>query len=441
MKRLHWIGLIAVAMFGSTIGFQSGRYSVTRLSAPAAGQVASSRGKASSTASSRLYSADNHQLIICNIAGIPFSELYEILRAAPRDRILSWAKTLEELPYTPQRNGALIAFYRTLVQVDPDVAVEAVVRTANRSTRDFAIYIMRRAAPESAWAELAAMTLKVPHRKGRTPLSEMIPNWSRVDPVAASQFLEEHPDEVYPRDFEHLLSNWSNIDPVAAVGWINARPERQSYRAIAGLLAGWAEADRPAAMQYAIANANREKFEPGITELSYNLFREAPDDARSFIQSLPAELADAAMDRISYYTTGIFVGMSRDLQLPPAPTAKWIVTLPPDLWKERIGAIILSWNRDAPADVDAWLNQLPTTTRNDVTADICASSSIDAPAAAFELAQDISDPRIRRAALSKFVRRVLSENPRAATKLKQLAQSSAEKTFLLRLLSEKDHVH
>jgi hypothetical protein len=439
MKRLHWIGLIVLAVFVSMIGFQSGRYSITRLSAPTAARLAPPIGSAPSAGPSRLYSADNQQLIVCNIAGIPFSELYEILRAAPRDQILSWAKTLEQLPYSPQRDGALIAFYRTLVQVDPDVAAEAAVRTANRAVRDFAVYIMRKAAPESAWAHLAAMTLKLPHRKGRSHLSEMVPNWSRIDPVATSQFLEEHPDEVFPRDFEQLLTNWSNIDPVAAVGWINARPERQSFRAIAGLLSGWAEADRPAAMQYAIANANREKFEPGIMELSYDLFREAPGDARSFIQSLPAELADAAMDQISYYTTGIFVGMSRDFQLPPATTAKWMITLPPDLWKERIGAIILSWNHDAPAEVDVWLNQLPTTTRNDVMADICASSSVDSPAAAFDLAEDISDPRIRHAALSKFVTRVLTENPRAVTKLKQLAQSSADKTYLLQLLSEKDH--
>src|SRR6187401_448595 len=130
MKRLHWIGLIAVAISVSAIGFQSGRFSVTRLCAPAVGRPALPAVSIPSAAGSRFY-ADNHRLIICNIAGIPFSELYEILRAAPPDQIFGWAKTLEQLPYSAQRSGALVAFYRTLVQVNPDVAAEAVVRTAD----------------------------------------------------------------------------------------------------------------------------------------------------------------------------------------------------------------------------------------------------------------------------------------------------------------------
>ncbi|HEX8680592.1 MAG TPA: hypothetical protein VF683_11575, partial [Chthoniobacterales bacterium] len=53
-------------------------------------------------------SADEHRNVTMrNIATVPFSQLYDILRSASPEQIAAWARELEQLPEGPRRAAAV----------------------------------------------------------------------------------------------------------------------------------------------------------------------------------------------------------------------------------------------------------------------------------------------------------------------------------------------
>ncbi len=124
---------------------------------------------------------------------MPFSELYDVLKSASREQLVAWARDLEQMPRGPRQRAAVTAYYKSLIQVDRRTAIEAVLHAQNLLARDAAIDAMTKASPESIWADLAEMTMQLIYPDRGWSGVDLIKNWSRVDPVAASQFIERHP--------------------------------------------------------------------------------------------------------------------------------------------------------------------------------------------------------------------------------------------------------
>jgi hypothetical protein len=186
------IGLAAAAL--AIGGFQTGRYTVD--AAAVANNAGRALGQPPTEVASRkddLLERQQDRITIRDIATVPFSELYDVLKSASREQLLAWAQDLEEMSRGPRQKAAVAAYYKSLIQVDHRAAIEALLRAQNLEMRDVAISAVMGATPESLWGELNDMLDKLPHpRRGFFP-QDIIWNWSRVDPVAVGKYIDKYP--------------------------------------------------------------------------------------------------------------------------------------------------------------------------------------------------------------------------------------------------------
>jgi hypothetical protein len=432
-------GLAAAAL--AIGGFQTGRYTVD--AAAVANNTAAIPGQPPSEVvlrKDRLVERQQDRIIIRDIATVPFSELYDVLKSASREQLLAWARDLERMPRGPRQRAAVTAYYKSLIQVDHHAAIDAVLHAENLNMRDVAIVSLMKAAPESIWGDLAELIERMPHpyRVGGSFPQDPLWNWSRVDPVAVSKFIETHPDSnLYP-----LLYHWGAIDPAAAKEWLEGDTSRQTTHAFRAFLVGWAEIDRAAAMEYAVANSARANFGEAVNELAYDLFRVSPDDASRLMSLLPPDQAKAAMKVVANNTTSIILHAPEDYQRPSDVVARWMATQPVELWKDDIGGVLWVWMRDDADAVTGWLNQLQSNVRDAAIADLCrrGGEAADDPRRfdekAIALGLTITDRKLRDEALGEFARRLGTTRDEAIEAIDQLRISNEQKAYLRKVMPE-----
>ena len=431
------LGLIAVTL--SLGGFQAGRRSVD--AAAVANTIAiKPLDPVRDVAPSKqiLFEHDQKPITVREIATVPFSELFDVLKSASREQLLAWARDLEHMPRGPRQRAAVTAYYKSLIQVDHRAAIDAILRAQNLPIRDVAISAVMASTPESLWADLNDMLDKLPHpRRGSFP-QDLIWNWSRVDPVAVGKYYDKHPVEGEGENsgLYQLLFNWGKIDTAAAKEWLESDASHQKKEAFRAFVVAWAEADRGAAINYAIANASRPEFEPAVKDLSYYLLRLFPDDARTFVLLLPPEQARVALEEIAHTTTGIILHAEPDYQRPPDVVARWMSALPLDLWRDEIGAVVSAWMTEDAAAVTIWLNQLQPDARDAALADLCRSRWTDTAEETLPLGFTIRDQRLRDQVLGEFARKFGDTRDEAIAGVNDLNIPAAQKKYLIRIMPE-----
>jgi hypothetical protein len=429
-------GLAAAAL--AIAGFQTGRYTVD--AAAVAKNTAVIPSQPPSDVISRknaLAERQQDRIIIRDIATVPFSELYDVLKSAPREQLLAWARDLDRMPRGPRQRAAVAAYYKSLIQVDPRAAIEAVSQAANLDMRDVAIDALLKTTPESSWGDVAEMLESLPYQ-GRGSLHEdVIWNWSRVDPEAVSKFIERHPEKSEADSrLSSLLSHWARIDPASAQAWLEADASRQTTDAWRAFVGNWAQVDRAAAMNYAVANARRPNFDKAIDDLAYELVRTSKEDATRLMLLLPSEQAQAAMRAIARTTHGVLLGVSEDFQRPPEEVAPWMVTLPVELWREGIGPVAEMWLQHDVAAATAWLDQLRPDLRDVAIVSFCRIANWESAAQVITLGFTISDPRVRDKALEEFARSQGSTKEKALDVINDLSIGDEQKDYLRNLIAE-----
>lgn len=430
-------------------GFQTGRYTVDATAA-ANGSGSNPSPLASDPASRREQLLEHAQdkITLRDIATVPFSELYDVLKSASHEQLLAWARDLEQMPRGPRQRAAVTAYYKSLVQVDHRAAIEAVLHTKNLLARDAAIDGMMKAAPESIWADLAEMIVQLPYWGRGYAQDNLIPNWSRVDPVAASRFVEKYPSRIditfyEPSRVVSLLNNWGEIDPSAAKKWLEQDPSRQTADAFRALLTSWGRVDRAAAIDYAIANQQRANFEAATNELVYDFVRSAKEDATKLILLLPPAPAKAALKHVAEITNPPVIDPNIDnppnYQRPPEEVARWLVTLPGDLWEESLGRVVQGWLREDADSEKAWFAQLPPEIRNRAIVGMCREAKPHNIATddVIQLAFAIADQSVRDTALREFAHSFSADKTETSEAINNLPISDAEKAYLGRLIAEK----
>jgi hypothetical protein len=434
------IGLAAAAL--AIGGFQTGRYTVD--AAAVANKTAAIPHQPPSEVVLRkdaLVERQQDQITIRDIATVPFSELYDVLKSAPREQLLAWAHDLERIPRGPRQRAAITAYYKSLIQVDHHAAIEAVLHAKNLDMRDLAIDVMLKAAPESIWGELAEMMVQLPYQ-GRSGAfrEDVISNWSRVDPAEVSKFVETHPvtNGKDARLFS-LMCYWPEIDPVAARDWLEADPSRQNEDVFRAFLSSWAVVDRAAALNYAVANALRPNFQEAIDDLAYYFVRTSPDDATRLMLLLPTEQAKSAIKNVAHMTASVILGLPRDYQRPPDEVARWMLGLPVEFWSDDIGDIAQSWlSRDAAA-ATAWLNGLRPDWRDAAIASFCRAAETDSAAQVVTLGATISDRSLREKALGAFVVKLGTTGVERISAINDLPITEEQKAYLEKILPEEAH--
>jgi hypothetical protein len=442
-------GLAAAAL--AIGGFQTGRYTVD--AAAVATNTATIPSQSASDPASRreLLERAQDKITVRDIATVPFSELYDVLKSASHEQLLAWARDLEQMPRGPQQRAAITAYFKSLVQVDHRAAIDAVLNAHNLLARDLAIDAMMKAAPESIWADLGEMIAQLPFPGRGYAQDNLIPGWSRVDPVAASKFVEKDrfsagiklPGDEYDRVVS-LLDNWGEIDPAAARKWLEEDASRQTPDAFRAFLTSWGRLDRAAAIDYAIANQKRPNFEAAINALVYEFVRSAKEDASRLLLLLPPEAAKAALKNVADATNPheIDPNIDRppDYQRPPGEVARWMMTLPVELWKDSIGRVAEGWLNHDARSAKAWLAQLQPELRDVTIVSMFreAQSLQVAAQPVIEVGLTISDPKLRATTLAEYLRLWSRTTEEALQALDEYSIPAEQKAYLRRILTESE---
>lgn len=429
------IGIVSVGV--AIGGFQVGRSSVD--AAALSKQMAETRVDASNF-SERHWVLEEKPLgqgSVREIATVPFSELYDVLKSASREQLLAWARDLERMPRGPRQRAAVTAYYKSLIQVNHRAAIEALFQAENLNMRDLAIDALLKATPESIWGDLAEMMVRLPYQRRGAYRVDVIWNWSRVDPEAVSKFIESHP--VSPEEdgrLFSLLSFWPNIDPAAAREWLEADASRQTKDTFRAFVTSWAEVDPAAAINYAVANSTRPNFQAAIDDLVYQFMRLSKDDATKLILLLPADQAKAAIANVAHLTSAVLLGVPEDYQRPSNEVARWMVSLPVELWSESIGDLAQEWlKRDATA-ATGWFNQLSPERRDVAIASFCRVAESGFAEPVMTLGSTITDRSLRDKVLGEFARRLGTERNEAMEAIDELPISERQKAYLRTVMPE-----
>jgi hypothetical protein len=429
------IGLTAAGL--ALGGFETGRRSVD---AAAIAKTSESQSPQATPNSSPRFKAtapiELNSVTLRDIATVPFSELYEVLRSASPEQLLAWARDLDHMPRGPRQRAAVNAYFKSLVQVDHHAAIDAVMKSENLNMRELALDALTKAAPESIWAELAQMTVELPYPRRGKIREDIFWNWSAVDPVAAAQFISDHPVEGEDQRLFSLMCNWGAINPEQARDWVDADPSRQKEDAFRALVSGWADNDSAAAIQYVLANASRPEFAKAIDELTYDLFRNAKDEATRLVLLLPPDQGKGAVQSVANMSTAFILGLPDGYQRPPEEAARWMITLPAELWSTAIGYATEGWLKRDAASATSWLNQLQPNLRDAAIASLCRSAESESAQQVLALGQTIVDRKLRDAALGQFVRNLRETKEEALEAIDGFAISEREKTYLRKVLAE-----
>ncbi|MEO5722490.1 MAG: hypothetical protein ABIR71_13620 [Chthoniobacterales bacterium] len=402
--------------------------------------------------------SDLSKVTIRNIATIPFSQLYDILRAATSEQRMAWARELEQMPSGLGQRVAVAAYYKSLIQVDHRAAIEGVLHAGNLRARDVAIDAMTKAAPESTWGDLAEMLEELPFAGSVFGGADLFGNWSRVDPVAVSEFIEKYPLTAKQRDRETgddwrmsaLIRSWGEIDPAAARSWLEDDASRQTQGVAEALLTSWGRVDRAGAIEYAVAKAGQPQFASAINELVYQFIRFAGEDATRLLAVLPTSQAQAAVKNVAAVTSPLpeevngINDRGPEYQRPPEEVAHWMITLPLELWQENIGPVAAKWMDETPDAAKAWLNQLPPASRDTAIASCCHAAVLGyhSREPAIEIGLTISDARLRDAAVGALVRRLETSVPGAISAsriINELSVSEQQKAYLRTFITGKPY--
>lgn len=374
-------------------------------------------------------------MTIENLGQVEFDQAFELIRSAPKQALTAWTKRLENLPVTPRKTAAISVFFKTLAQIDTKAAVDLALSMERADPRWMAIGAVDVAAPLANLSEVARMYTAINETK-LALVGDLIAKWSMTDPEATARFLASYPGKVTNDEIARFISNWVALDPAAATQWLlETDASRRCPQVYAEFYAGWMLKDRTAALEALAARGSDKVFKKAIQKATENLFTDSPDAARSFVLKLPTDAAQkAAVDQVTLHITGIFLGSGDYLHLKPDEVAKWLFTLPDNLWHKEIGSVIDRWADKDPSGVEAWLNQVPPQTKDRLLAEQCLAFNWNVPTAGLKAGLQIRDRELRENTLREIFKDKVEEGKE---ELLQKAELSSEEAAELQRILKK----
>lgn len=366
MPRASVYALLAATLALSVLAFDIGR----RTAEPRSTDTATLETHASaSVREPDPLSADSRDLskvAIENIAQVDFRHAYDLMRSASPEVLAQWAARLDHLPASPRTTAAILSFYKTLALLDTKAAVDLVLSSSRRDTRQTAQNAIQAAAPATSLAEVGRMLVAL--QAGGMAMVELVHEWSGSDPVSASKFVDAHPALVNSNARQLLLFNWAVVDPAAAKDWLQSLdPALRRVDVYEGLYTGWFEHNRQAAVADLVANSADKKMRQAVETTAFRLFKESTDEATAFVLALTDDRARAAAISRIVSRQIVFGGVS-DEPVPPERIARWLFSLPEAVAAETIGEAVSAWRTEQPEAVEAWLGDMDVNTHDKVVA-------------------------------------------------------------------------
>jgi len=131
-------------------------------------------------------------------------------------------------------------------------------------------------------------------------------------------------------------------------------------------------------------------------------------------------VAGTQFDNIAAHATHRVIYSSLDI--PPDTVAKWLVTMPQEIWDDHLGYVVKAWRCKNPDEAEQWLNSMSVDVRDQVTAKFSVALDWDNPQENFEAAFSIHDRALREETLKK----ISSDNREGINRLLKRAKLSPQ---------------
>jgi hypothetical protein len=434
---LALVTLAALAL----LGFFTGRTVEER--ALAAQIQSNSRASLSVRPADSTVSMSHQQLAVAEIFALPFADFYEALRSAPGAAREKWIAELAAMTEAPPRKAAISGFYKLLVQFDPKAAVKAISEIQDEGSLRLALGAAVNAAPGFALPLMAELSLSLQDRlKGkRDYVSDVLLDWSLIDPAAAMAFIGDHKkafDELgHGRYFttEQVLSSWAAIDPKAAKHWIDEKENEVGSEAREFFIEGWYENDRVAAVSYTLAHAEEPEMSGAIAAVLRSLYFDSKDEAKKFIESLPENKRPEAFHEAFRRLILLDEEATGDAAMTPQDIASWMIEFPAAYWEGALGGLFGN-DEKASADLLSWIQQLPAGVREVAAGEYAAPFDKKSPSEKIAPILQVVDPVLRDQLLAATVVNGSLELDEARTAIANAPLSVEQKRHFLEIVAE-----
>jgi hypothetical protein len=387
--------------------------------APDVTHISTDRSKVVETSSA----LSHENLQVEGFAKIGFAEMEGVLTTASPQQREQWARELSALPNTPLKPVALVAFYTTWLDLEPDEALRSLRHFPDLLNRGRIFDALGPAAPSALLPQLVDMASEFSEPERRVLLPSFLAMLAETDPAATARFIDSHRKLVSSSDAATLLSAWAGDDIEAARKWLEASSFSADPAALRSLVDPWFVKDPAAAQNYLVLHRDTEGIQEAVNSVASHLYSTSPEQAREFIQLLG--------DRHGSHILVSLVSSVNEEQIPNL--AKWASTLPSSVAEDGLGYALARWSSLDPREALAWLRAKPVADRESLFVEMIRSQMAPASPEIVALAYTIRDAQKRDETLSILVGSLTAETGDAAEQIRALGLSASQTKHLLEL--------
>ena len=389
---------------------------------------------------------------------LPFVETYRILKGASRETIASYSEQLQRLPAGPARDAAISAFFKTLIQVHPQMARDLILEL-KKDDRWLPLTAIRTAAMPRGMEAVAEVLLSFDRAEisgcSYDLLRDSLDEWGRNDPLALRDFFEKRRGQDLEGYFDKLILNWAAYDPHAAQEWIAAeiqkRPvtpeppdgvsesaEDSSWRSSVeemskAWIQGFVANDPDAAVAYVMRHLENPMVVKAIFWVAGDLFLISPKRARDFVLHLPEELQVESLYAIGGKADALVPSKAPDATSPKY-VAEWIMQFPPQTWGGGLSAALGQWKSGNARELFAWMGDLPPQARTAVARKFPSYVAAETAQQDFDLIQQATDSVLRKQLLEQMMREAAYAREAMVRVLENSSLPSEQRSYLAGLI-------
>lgn len=301
--------------------------------------------------------ADFGEHFYADVGSLSFADVYEIISSADARAREVWLHQIEGTPEGPRKIAALCEFFRALVQIDPKVAGDLVVKLKRHRSPAMEAIIF--GAPPSAMSQLSDMLLRLPDEvryfNSIDNLEMVVGEWAMIDPKAAADFVDQHNDLPVDQYGYALLGSWGEMDPEGALKWMQKHSDQDLAGAAIDWLRGWFTADAQRATDYALMHADDPLLAMAVPRIASGVFDRDQTAAKQFIQRLPnSKMRQDALEDIVTLASPDLAG-----DASAAGVANFILQFPDTEWPSGFSTALEEWRKIAASELYDWIERLP----------------------------------------------------------------------------------
>ena len=230
---------------------------------------------------------------------------------------MAWAANLPDT----QRSGALVGVLGTLAGTDPGRAASLATQLDEDAggARRRVIGDIAQAWAKSSPAEAMAWARSLPGDDGTTAMLKSLESWSRNEPAAAAQHLDQLAAEPYSGEALRLVTeSWVRQAPNDAATWLANRPEGEAKNTAMGtVMWNWTKQNPEAASTWLHDQASGPARDAGVRGLALATFDNDPAAALTWAASISDQTSRAESMK---------VGMNEWLKRDNTAARTWAAT-------------------------------------------------------------------------------------------------------------------